>query len=103
MKHERTPSLTASETDALDAFGFLNESKSIFRDVLKADLKVSSDSGINLTGRRDSLSESINSGTDEYKPSTHTLLLDDYSSDEEELNFILQEMVDMSTVALERG
>ncbi|KAI6647327.1 Protein FAM65B isoform X2 [Oopsacas minuta] len=105
-KHERSTSLTTSESEALDAFDFLNESTIIFE--IKPELKRSLDSGINLAGRRDSLTGSLTSGTtstnstEDYKACTHTLLPDEYSSDEEELNFILQEMVDISTVALEK-
>ena len=107
-KHERRKSLTASETDAIDAFDFLNETTRIIdlQSTLGEDeFKRSSDSGINLTGRRDSLTESLTSGntSTEGSNNTQSLLLDDYSSDEEGLSFILQEMVEMSEAELNRG
>ena len=116
-KHEKRRSLTASETDALDAFDFLNETTRILElqsskddrtgPEIKEELKRSSDSGINLKGRRDSLSESLNSGNTEGSVqcmhSTQTLLLEDYSSDEEGLSFMLQEMVEISKAELNKG
>ena len=116
-KHERRKSLSASETEALDAFDFLNETTRMidlstltdteFTSEIKEDLKRSSDSGINLTGRRESLTESMTSrnteGSIQDTNLTQTLLLDDYSSDEEELSFMLQEMVEMSTAQLNKG
>ena len=84
----------------MDAFDFLNdESEPQIQNEIntseKLELRRSSDSGINLTGLRDCMVDPT-SGEGSLQP-------EDYSSDEEELNFMLQEMVDMSALALETG